>query len=99
MVGEVESGEQSAFLRYSDTEKAGPYQLFIGDDPKPKVVFAVLSDPEESNLAQQPKADIDPLLNATAPAAGAEENAPDKSTTGHRRVPGRNSGSRSPLRH
>jgi len=91
IVGEIESGGQSAFLRYSDTEKAGPYQLFIGDDLKPKAVFAVQSDPEESNLAQQPKADIEPLLNPTAPApgaSGAEEGSPDKSVTGHRRVPG-----------
>jgi len=88
IVGEIESGEQSAFLRYGDTEQAGPYQLFIGDDPKPKAVFAVQSDPEESNLAQEPKADIEPLLNAAAPVAGTEESAPEKPAAGHHRVPG-----------
>jgi hypothetical protein len=90
IVGEIESGEQSAFLRYSDTDQAGPYALFIGDDPKPKVVFAVQSDPDESNLAQQPKADLEPLLNPAATAASSgPDSSPDKSAAGHRRVPGR----------
>jgi hypothetical protein len=88
IVGDVESGEQSAFLRYADTEMAGAYELFVGDEPKPKVVFAVQSDPAESNLAQQPKADIEPLLAATTPATGADASMPDQSTNGHRRVPG-----------
>lgn len=88
IVGDIESGEQSAFLRYSDTAMAGAYQLFVADEPKPKVVFAVQSDPEESNLAQQPKADLEPLLAATAPVAGTDDSSSDKSATGHRRVPG-----------
>jgi hypothetical protein len=91
IVGEIESGDKSAFLRYGDTELAGAYQLFVGDEPKPKVVFAVQSDPAESNLAQQPKSDLEPLLEATAPTTGTDASAPDstdKSGTGHRRVPG-----------
>ena len=89
IVGTIESGEQSAFLRYADTEQAGAYQLFIGDDTKPAAVFAVQSDPDESNLAQEPKSDLEPLLN---PTAATPENAapvtPDQAESSHRKVPG-----------
>ena len=88
IVGEIEAGEQSAFLRYADTDQAGAYQLFIGDDPKPKVVFAVQGDPEESNLAQESKDNLDPLLKATDPAAKAEDTSSDASTATHHRIPG-----------
>ncbi len=89
IVGEVESGEQSAFLHYGDTDHAGAYQLFVGDDTKPKVVFAVQSDPDESNLAQQPKADIDPLLApATAFPDSSGTTSGDTPSGTHRRVPG-----------
>jgi hypothetical protein len=88
VVGEVEAGDQSAMLRYDDTEMAGPYQLFIGDDLKPKVVFAAQGDPEESNLAQIPKADIDPLLNPAPPAKEGETPAAEKPPASHIRVPG-----------
>lgn len=86
IVGEVEAGEQNAFLRYADTEQAGPYRLFVGDDPKPRAVFAVQSDPEESNLAQGPKTDLDPLLNPAATAQTADAATPEAAA--HRRVPG-----------
>ncbi len=62
-VGTVESGEHSAYVRYGDTSKAGAYQLSIGDDPKPKIVFAVRQDPTESNLAQVAKQSVAGLLN------------------------------------
>lgn len=88
IVGTIESGEQSAFLRYSDTDIAGPYQLFIGDDTKPAAVFAVQSDPDESNLAQEPKSDLAPLLNPTATPGNAQPNAPDRAQGAHRKVPG-----------
>ena len=89
IVGDIESGEQSAFLRYSDTALAGAYELFVADESKPKVVFAVQSDPDESDLAQQPKSDIEPLLAATSPTSGAGADAyPDKSANGHHSVPG-----------
>ncbi len=89
IVGEIDAGGGSAFLRYAATDQAGPYQLFIGDEPKPKVVFAVQSDPDESNLAQQPKADVDPLINATGPGTNTAENPTDEAAPStHRRVPG-----------
>ena len=86
IVGEVEAGDQTAILHYDDTELAGPYQLFIGDEPKPKVVFAVQADPEESNLAQISKDKIEPLLN---PAPAKETDAPaEQPAASHMRVPG-----------
>jgi len=88
IVGEIESSDKASFLRYSDTDLAGAYQLFIADDPKPKAVFAVQSDPVESNLAQQPKGDIEPLLAATAPEAGPGADASGKGDNAHHKVPG-----------
>jgi hypothetical protein len=89
IVGEVESGDPLAYLRYNETDDTGAYELFVGDDPKPKAVFAVQGDPDESNLAQIAQADVEPLLNpATATKDGA--TAPDQLTaTEHERVPGR----------
>jgi hypothetical protein len=87
IVGEVESGDESAMLRYDDTEIAGPYDLFIGDDLKPKVVFAAQGDPDESNLAQIAKADIDPLINPPPPSKD-NEASPEKPAASHMRVPG-----------
>ena len=87
VVGEVESGDQSAELHYDGTEKAGPYQLYIGDDIKPKMVFAAQGDPEESNLAQIAKAEIEPLLNP-APPKKDDQDATAKPSAKHPRVPG-----------
>ena len=85
--GEIEAGDENAYVHYADTEIAGPYQLFIGDDVKPKAVFAVQGDPKESNLAQIPKADIQPLLDAAASAKTDDASAVKEDTT-HRKVPG-----------
>ncbi len=62
-IGKVEFGEHSGMIRYGDTDNAGVYRVFIGDDATPKVLFAVQGDPAESNLQQEPKAEIDTLLN------------------------------------
>lgn len=88
IIGKVEVGDQSAFLRYSDTDQAGPYQLFVGDDTKPKVTFAVQGDPAESNLAQESKTDIEPLMNADEAAQKAEAEAAQTTDATHKRVPG-----------
>jgi hypothetical protein len=88
IVGEVETGEQSALLRYNDTENAGPYQLFVGDDAKPRIVFAVQADPDESNLAQIPKAEIEPLLNPSGPAPNPGDTSSGALIAAHQRVPG-----------
>jgi hypothetical protein len=87
IVGQVESGEHSAVLHDTDTEQAGPYQLFVEDDPKPKVVFAVESDPAESNLNQEDKANVDPLI-AVADAANPDTDATDKPKDKGQMIPG-----------
>ncbi len=64
-------------LRDSETSQAGPYQLFVGDESKPRVIFAVQGDPAESNLQQEAKADIQPLLNPPpAQEAAPQEKVP-----------------------
>ena len=88
VVGEVESGDTSAFLRFGDTEMAGPYQLFVGDEPLPNVVFAVQGDPEESNLAQAPKTDLDSLLNADNAGTDSHGNPTDQPAKNRPRIPG-----------
>jgi len=85
--GSIEADGQSAILRYTETDQGGPYQLFIGNETQPRVVFAVQPDPEESNLAQEPASDLAPLLAAsdaaTQTAAGAGKPAANS------RAPGR----------
>jgi hypothetical protein len=88
IVGSVEAGERSAVLRYSDTDQGGAYQLFIGDEPKPKVVFAVLPDPAESDLTQEPKSVIAPLLAVSEPAARPAGGMNETPKTKPLRVPG-----------
>jgi len=78
IAGQVEAGEHSALLHDTDTEQAGPYQLYVGDDPKPKVVFAVAADATESNLMQEAKADVDPLIAVADAATPQDASAPDK---------------------
>ena len=69
IVGRVEQGEKSAWISYRDTELSGAYAVYLGGDKVPKVVFAVQSDPAESNLQQQNPADIEPLLQVAEPEA------------------------------
>ncbi len=88
IVGQVESGEHSAVVHDSDTEQAGPYQLYVGDDPKPKVTFAVASDPTESKLLQEDKANIDPLIAAADSATAPDGSAADKLKPSGQLVPG-----------
>ena len=88
ILGSVEAGERSAVLRYSDTDLAGAYQLFIGDEPKPKVVFAVQPDPAESDLTQEPKSAIAPLLAVSEPAAQPAGSMNEMPKTKSLRVPG-----------
>ncbi len=88
IVGEIEAGDQSAYLRYADTDNAGAYQLFIGDDPKPRAVFAVQGDPAESNLAQIPKSDLQPLLDAAEATAKNDDASGVKPESLHHKVPG-----------
>jgi hypothetical protein len=86
VIGKIEPGEHNALMHYADTDLAGAYQLFSGDETKPKVVFAVQADPAESNLAQEPRSDLEPLLGAADSATGVA-HAPGAAA--HHLVPGR----------
>jgi len=88
IVGQAESGEHSALVHYTDTETAGAYQLFVGDDPKPKAVFAVESDPTESNLKQEAKDQVDPLIAAANPATSPDGSTPGAAKKSGQLVPG-----------
>ncbi len=93
LVGAIEPGEQSAFLRYADTALAGPYRLFIGKEAKPTAVFAIQFDPSESNLAQQLQSDLASLLNPTPPTGTESPVAVSgESDSPHRKIPGQELG-------
>ncbi len=75
LAGRIDAGEQNAFMRYARTGKAGPYRLYVGDDPTPKVVFAVQIDPSESDLAQEPADALAPLMKGDAGDTATATNA------------------------
>ena len=87
--GSVEAYGLSAGLRYTDTDQGGPYAIFIGNETKPRVVFAVQPDPAESNLAQEPAAHLAPLLAVSDAATQSAAGAGNKPGTGNSRAPGR----------
>lgn len=70
-IGKIEAGEKTALIHFRDTNLAGVYQLFIGDEPKPRVVFAVQGDPAESDLIQESKTDLEPLLAEATSSSGS----------------------------
>jgi hypothetical protein len=86
--GGIEVGEHATQFRYSDTELAGTYRLFLGDEKKPLAVFAVQADPAESNLRQEPAANLQPLLAATSSAPGDEGSDGATAKKMQHRVPG-----------
>jgi hypothetical protein len=87
IMGRVEQGDHSAWLRYGDTELSGAYALYVGDDKMPKVVFAVQSDPAESDLRQQAQQDITALVNPPEPS-GQQKTAANGEPD-NRLVPGK----------
>lgn len=89
IAGKVEQGDNSCWLQYNNTDLAGAYALYIGEDVKPHVVFAVQGDPEESNLAQKPSTEIAPLLNAPTPDSGSGSKDTAQSGALQQRVPGK----------
>ncbi|MDR1191119.1 MAG: BatA domain-containing protein [Verrucomicrobiales bacterium] len=82
IVGRVEQGGRAAWIRYQNTELAGAYAVYVGDDQLPKVVFAVQGDAVESDLRQEPAEDIAALLHPPEPesrdvsVSDPEEQAP-----------------------
>lgn len=75
VAGRVELDGQSGVIRFADTEKAGPYQVFLGDDPKWVAAFAVQSDPAESNLARASDDDLAFLLGNPGGGKGGKGGA------------------------
>ncbi len=71
VAGHVELDGQNGVIRFSETDNAGPYLLFLGDDPKPVAAFAVQTDPVESNLAHVPDETIAFLQGGKAGSASA----------------------------
>ena len=72
--GLVETTAQGAKLRYDDTDQAGVYRLFVGDEARPRALFAVQGNPDESDPATLPANDLAALTSpqpAVAPAAAA----------------------------
>jgi hypothetical protein len=88
LAGKVDSCDQTGVIRYSDTDLAGPYRIFIGDDTKPKVIFAVQGDPDESNLKQEYDTDLDPLLHPKSNEVAADASPSDASAAKVQKVPG-----------
>jgi len=72
VAGRVELEGQEAVVRFRDTEKAGPYRIFIAQEENPSAVFAVQMDPTESDLREAPRADIEALAAEPAREEGAK---------------------------
>lgn len=56
--GRVELIEQRASIQFQDTEKAGPYEIYLGDEPLPRVKFSVQIDAGESDVRQLAASDL-----------------------------------------
>jgi hypothetical protein len=88
--GNIEPSTRVASLRFEDTEQAGVYHLFVGDEARPHTVFAVQSDPAESDFAPLPAADLtalnEPRAEPTKPAVAAPTPTLTKAPAA--RVPG-----------
>lgn len=69
--GRVELDGQEAVIRFRDTEKAGPYRIYIAQEENPAAVFAVQMDPSESDLREAPRAGIEALSVAPTREEGA----------------------------
>ncbi|NJK90705.1 MAG: hypothetical protein HC904_02040 [Blastochloris sp.] len=92
IAGKVDFIDKKASVRYSDTELSGTYRIFIGDNPKPELIFSVQPDAEESNLVQAPADKVRPFLEgegkASAPEGGEKGGETGKSVlSGWRAVP------------
>jgi len=74
-IGQVLGDESGTFLRFSDTEKTGPYRLLTAEENELLGMFAVQMDPRESNLqrvsteAVQALLEVDPQPLAESGAA------------------------------
>jgi hypothetical protein len=79
--GQVEeSATHAAALRYDDTEQAGVYRLFVGNEARPRALFAVQSDPAESDPATLPANDLAALTAPPSPAAATAVKATPPAT-------------------
>lgn len=91
IAGKVDFMDKKASVRYSDTELSGTYRLFIGDSPKPELIFSVQTDPTESNLAAAPVDKVAPFLESREPrdraAADAGKSGGKPALSGWRAAP------------
>jgi hypothetical protein len=62
--GRVDLDQQRAVIRYRDTEKAGAYRIFMGQEDQPRAVFAVQMEASESDLRQLEPEEIEKLKKA-----------------------------------
>ena len=65
--GQIQADGDRTFIRFADTNMAGPYRLFV--DGQAAAAFAVQLDPRESDLRQLPAADLEVL--SPKPESGA----------------------------
>jgi hypothetical protein len=82
IAGRIEAAGETARLTFADTAAPGGYALFMGDEARPLITFAVQVDPAESDLtpvspdtastSSALKSQI-PDLNSTAVAAPSRE--------------------------
>lgn len=71
--GRVELIEQRASIQFQDTERAGPYEIYLGDEPLPRVKFSVQIDAAESDVRQLAASDLQ--LLETPPEASPTDAA------------------------
>ncbi len=64
VAGQVELQDGSGVIRFTETELPGPYEIFLGAEPKHLVAFAVQPDPAEFDLTSAADAQTAPFLDA-----------------------------------
>lgn len=72
--GKVDLEGPRAVLRYRDTEKAGSYRIYIGQEEQPKAVFAVQTEAPESDTRQLAPEDLEKLKKAPEPGSASPGN-------------------------
>jgi hypothetical protein len=69
--GQITTDGETPVLRYSATDKPGPYRAFVGKELA--AAFAVQLDPSESDLRQMDRGELESLSKAPAPGAKNSE--------------------------
>ncbi|MEI8340204.1 MAG: CARDB domain-containing protein, partial [Verrucomicrobiota bacterium] len=66
VAGRVEMEDDQGVIRFSSTQMAGAYRIFISPGEAPVAAFAVQIDPEESDLRQADPAKIENMVKPSA---------------------------------